>query len=142
MSAHHHESLLTETGVAPSFCQALDRSDLSPRTRENSLRSLYRTCGRHALLPTSLKFPIPFERNGNALFRGGFADVWKGRHDGQDVAIKVIRIYSNSDLQRVIGVSFWQISVPTGLRTDCALCRSSARRLSCGKPSSIRISYR
>ena len=61
-------------------------------------------CGRHALLPTALKIPVSFERTGDALYRGGFADVWKGEHCGLDVAVKVIRIYSDSDLQRVIGV--------------------------------------
>ena len=40
------------------------------------------------------------------LYRGGFADVWKGEHCGRDVAVKVLRIYSDSDLQRVAGVSF------------------------------------
>jgi hypothetical protein len=33
--------------------------------------------------------------------------VWKGEYSGRDVAIKVIRTYSNSDLQRIIGVSCW-----------------------------------
>ena len=62
-------------------------------------------CSHHALLPTALKIPVSFERTGDALYRGGFADVWKGEHCGRDVAVKVIRIYSDSDLQRVIGVS-------------------------------------
>ena len=62
-------------------------------------------CGRHALFPTSLKIPVSFDRNGDPAFRGGFADVWKGEHCGQDVAVKVIRTYSTSDLQKVIGVS-------------------------------------
>ena len=87
-----------------SIDQALDRPDLSPRTRENCLKSLHRMCGRHAVLPTTLKIPISFERTGNALYRGGFADVWKGKHCERDVAIKVIRVYSGGDLQKVIGV--------------------------------------
>ena len=62
-------------------------------------------CGRHALLPTSLKIPVSFERTDDVLYRGGFADVWKGEYRGRDVAVKVIRIYSDSDLQRVLGVS-------------------------------------
>ena len=90
-----------------SVDQALDRPDLSPRTRENCLRTLCKICGRHALLPSSLKAPISFERTGDVVYRGGFADVWKGEHRGQDVAVKVIRIYSDSELQRVIGVSDW-----------------------------------
>ena len=42
---------------------------------------------------------------GFPLYRGGYADVWKGEHCGRDVAVKVIRTYSNSDLQKIIGVS-------------------------------------
>jgi hypothetical protein len=85
--------------------EALDRPDLSPWIREKCLKSLYRTCGRHALLPRTLEIPICYDRTGVALFRGGFADVWKGEHRGRDVAVKVIRTYSNSDLQKIIGVS-------------------------------------
>ena len=106
--------------LTQSINQALDRPDLSPRTRENCLKSLYKTCGRRALLPTVLKIPIPFERTGDALFRGGFADVWKGEHCGRDIAVKVVRIYSNSDLQRVAGVSFWLHSVHAYSCTDSA----------------------
>jgi len=87
-----------------------------------------------------LKVPIPFEQTGNALFRGGFADVWKGEHSGRDVAIKVIRIYSDSDLQRVIGVSCWLRYFPASPPTNSAMRRDFARRLSRGKPSGIRIS--
>ena len=101
----HRKPVSIETDTN-AFChQALDRPDLSPRTRENCLRSLCKMCGRHALLPTTLKTPISFERTGNITYRGGFADVWKGEYRGQDVAVKVIRIYSDSELQRVIGVS-------------------------------------
>ena len=120
--------------------QVLDRPDISPGARKNCLKSLYRTCGRHALLPTSLKIPIAFERTGNTLFRGGFADVWKADHCGRDVAIKVIRIYSDSDLQRVIGVSSWPRSVPACLCADGVPCRDFARRLSHGGHSDIRTS--
>ena len=61
-------------------------------------------CGHHALLPGTLKIPVCYDRAGVALYRGGFADVWKGEHSGQDVAVKVLRTYSNSDLQKIIGV--------------------------------------
>ena len=47
-----------------------------------------------------------YDRTCSALFRGGFADVWKGECSGRDVAVKVLRTYSNSDLQRTIGVSY------------------------------------
>jgi len=44
--------------------------------------------------------------------------VWKGKHSGQDVAVKVIRTYSNDNLQRVIGVSFWFFPLSVCARTD------------------------
>ena len=36
---------------------------------------------------------------------GGFADIWKGRHRGQEVAAKVLRIYETSDLEQIRKVS-------------------------------------
>ena len=48
---------------------------------------------------------------GHALYRGGSADVWKGKYASQDVAVKVMRMYSNSDLRRIIGVSHSLYSV-------------------------------
>jgi len=105
-STRHREPVSIETDINMFCHQALDRPDISPQTREHCLRTLCKLCGRHALLPTTLKTPISFERTGDALYRGGFADVWKGEYRGRDVAVKVIRIYSNSELQRVIGVSY------------------------------------
>ncbi|KAF9790923.1 kinase-like domain-containing protein [Thelephora terrestris] len=83
--------------------EALDRPDLSPLARKECLRPLYRTCGRHAILPRTLKIPICYDRTSDALYSGGYADVWRGEYHGQDVAVKVIRTYSNSDLRKIIG---------------------------------------
>ena len=85
--------------------QALDRPELSLSARVKCLRRLYRTCGFHELLPKNLKVSVSYNRNEYPLFRGGYADVWKGEHCGRDVAVKVIRIYSRSDLQKITGVS-------------------------------------
>ena len=69
-----------------------------------------------------------YDRTGAASRRGGFADVWKGEYRGREVAVKAIRTYSNSDLQRIIGVSFRLTSLPARPCADNAPCRSSARR--------------
>ena len=37
--------------------------------------------------------------------------MWKGEYRGRDVAVKVIRIYSNSDLQKIVGVGFCSCSL-------------------------------
>ena len=91
---------------------------LPPRIRQKCLKLLYKSCGHHALLPRTLKIPVCYDRTGTALYRGGFADVWKGQHCGRDVAVKVIRTYSDDDLQRVIGVGYWSWSLATCLRAD------------------------
>ncbi|KAF9645013.1 kinase-like protein [Thelephora ganbajun] len=83
--------------------EALDRSDILPWARKKCLKSLYKTCGRHALLPKNLKIPVCYDRTSDALYRGGFADVWKGEYYGREVAVKVLRTYSNSDFQKIIG---------------------------------------
>jgi hypothetical protein len=85
--------------------EALERSDLLPWVRNKCLKSLYRTCGRCALLPKTLAIPVCCDRTGVAIYRGGFGDVWRGEHHGRDIAIKAIRTYSNSDLQKIIRVS-------------------------------------
>jgi hypothetical protein len=109
--------------------ETLDMPDLLPWTRQKCLKSLYRTCGRHALLPRALNIPVCYDRTGVALFRGGFADVWKGEYRGRAVAVKVIRTYSNSDLQKIVGVSRRLFSFFTRMYTDSAPCRGSARKL-------------
>jgi hypothetical protein len=75
------------------------------------LKLLYRTCGNHARLPGALMVLDCYDRNGDPLYRGGYADVWKGEHAGQDVAVKVIRAYSSHDLQKVIKVGCWVCSI-------------------------------
>ena len=109
--------------------QALDRPDLPPPTGKKCLKLLYKTCGHHALLPRTLDIPVHYDRTGAALFRGGYADVWKGEHCGQNVAVKVIRTYSNSDLQKIIGVSCSLCSLFICMSADNLQCRGSARRL-------------
>ena len=84
--------------------QALETLDISPRIRKKCLKALYRTCGRNAILPSSFQIPHCYDRQGVALCQGGFADVWKGRHLDVDVAVKVIRMSSHKELQKMVGV--------------------------------------
>lgn len=99
-STHPAKSVLTH-----SVNQALEMPDLSPWARNQCLRPLYRTCGRHALLPKTMEISVCYDRTSDTLYSGGYADVWKGQYHGRDVAVKVIRTYSSSNLEKVIGVS-------------------------------------
>jgi len=82
--------------------EALYAHGLSPGIRKKCLKLLYRTCGHHALLPEVLKVPVRSGQASNAVYRGGHADVWKGVYSCQDVAIKVVRTYSNVELRKII----------------------------------------
>jgi len=62
-------------------------------------------CGRHTLLPNVTNVLVQYDLTSVALYRGGFGDVWKGEYRSQDVAMKVIRTYSDSELRKLIGVS-------------------------------------
>jgi len=79
--------------------QLLERLPLQIRKR--CLRSLYRICGRQALLPRPLAIPLCYDPKEVPLCHGGFSDVWKGQYDGREVASKVLRVYQNSDLEQI-----------------------------------------
>ena len=85
--------------------------DLPPLIRKKCVKLLYKVCGHYALIPQTLRITAWYDRMSSALYRGGFADVWKGEHCGRDVAVKVLRTYSNSDLQKIVGVSCWLCSI-------------------------------
>ena len=81
---------------------------LTSRFRKKCLSVLGGICGRQALLPRSLQIPIYYDRSKNALYRGGYTDVWVGEHQGRKVAIKVLRVYSTSDLEKFTKVGYHQ----------------------------------
>ena len=74
---------------------------LESQIRRECLRSLYRICGRHALLPRSLAILPHYDPMETPLYRGGFADVWKGEYDGQEVAVKVLKVSRASDFGQI-----------------------------------------
>ena len=55
-------------------------------------------------------------------YRGSFGNVWKAKHDGRDVAVKVIRTYSAKVLDKMIGVGLCYTSgyhvLTTTLRSE------------------------
>ena len=125
-----------------SICtfQALDLPDLLPRLRCRCLSALCRICGQ-GLLPRSLQIPICYNRSDTPLYRGGFADIWKGELQGRYVAVKVLRVYSTSDIGKITKVS-WQspTKIVSGfVRADRHRC--FARRLSHGMLFAIQMCY-
>ena len=65
------------------------------------MRSLYKICAIHSLLPGSLQINVRYDPSGAPHCSGGFADVWKGEYGDQQVAVKVLRVYVGSNLQKI-----------------------------------------
>lgn len=105
-------SVLTTSSVSfavlfygsPSLDQALDRANLPSTLRKKCLSALCKICGRHALLPKSLRVSLSYDRSGLSFRQGGFADVWMGEYQGSQVAVKVLRVSLTSDFQDITKV--------------------------------------
>ncbi|KAF9783960.1 kinase-like domain-containing protein [Thelephora terrestris] len=65
------------------------------------MESLYRVCAGHSLLPRSLHIELGDNLAGAPSRRGGFGEVWKRDYRGQQVAVKVLKVYEDSDLRKV-----------------------------------------
>ena len=124
-------------GPTPSTGQALDLPDLSPQLRKKCIIALCRVCGNRVLLPRSLCIPLCYNRMDPPLYRGGFADVWKGKHQGCHVAVKVLRVYSTSDLEKMTSVSsnrLLEVCIRGLILTTAEILQGSCD-LECSSPS-------
>ena len=72
--------------------------------KRKCLNTLCKICGHHALLPSPFQISICFDRSEEALYSGGYADVWMGKHQGHKVAVKVLKVYSTSNLDKITSV--------------------------------------
>ena len=79
---------------------------LGSKLRKKSLSALCKICGRQALLPKSVQIPLSYDRSDDALYSGGYADVWMGEHQGSKVAVKVLRVYTTSNLNKITSVGY------------------------------------
>lgn len=121
--------------------QVLETLDSAPRVRKKYAKALYKMCGHYALLPAAMHISVDYDRMARPLYSGGHGDVWKGDYLGQEVAVKVLRAYSSSDMQEMFGVGLPLCSLIMCWYTDRAACRGSAKRSSHGKLSSIQMLY-
>ena len=78
----------------------------SDERRRRCLEFLYKACRRNNLVPRSIQIKFPCDLTGVAWNSGGFADVFKSEHRGLEVAVKVLRVSPNSDLEKITRVSY------------------------------------
>jgi len=91
--------------------QASDSFSPFPQVRKACLKPLYRICGLHNLPPRAMQIELLNDPAGIAFYRGGFADVFKCMGQSMEVAVKVLRTYRTSDLQKITRVSYYQDSI-------------------------------
>jgi hypothetical protein len=90
---------------------------------------LRKICGRQALLPRSVQIPLCYNRTDAPLYRGGFADVWKGEHRDSHIAVKVLRVYSTNDFAQIKSVGSHGVSKSVYLPADISNHSCFAKRL-------------
>ena len=77
---------------------------MSDQDRLKLFNKLCKTCSRHRVIPKSMHIPDCSEGS-TEITSGGCADVSQGIYEGRRVAIKVVRIYTTSDLDVTLSVS-------------------------------------
>ena len=71
---------------------------------------LCKICGHYALIPKSMQIPLCYNPTSAPRYQGGFAEVWKGEHEGAEVAVKVLKVFITSDLTKIMKVGFLVVS--------------------------------
>ncbi|KAK0244627.1 kinase-like domain-containing protein [Armillaria nabsnona] len=56
--------------------------------------------GHHGLLPTSFSCSDAKRIGTRPVWGGGFADIWRGRMTGNQICIKVLRMFINNDIEK------------------------------------------
>jgi len=77
---------------------------MSDQKRIKLFNKLCKTCSRNRVIPTSMQIPDCSEGSEEAEY-GGFANISQGTYEGRRVAIKVVRMYTTSDLDAIYSVS-------------------------------------
>lgn len=82
--------------------------DLAPQIRKECLRFLCNICSHQTLLPRALQLPLLYDPMEYPVERDEFADVWKVRYNGQQVAVRVLSVNPRSRLDRIASVGRWR----------------------------------
>ena len=69
------------------------------------MKSSYKTCASHNLLPRLLHFELHGDLVCPPLYSGGFGKVWKREYCGRDVAVKVLQPRCNNGSRNMNNVS-------------------------------------
>ena len=76
--------------------------------RHELLNILCKMCSRQRMIPKSMHAANCLN-DGNLIeeCRGGYADIFRGEHKGRPVAVKILRLYLTSDVDKRFSVSLF-----------------------------------
>jgi predicted unusual protein kinase regulating ubiquinone biosynthesis (AarF/ABC1/UbiB family) len=83
--------------------QLLDYPQLHHDLKSPFTNALLKLSGKSGLYPECLTLN-GVQRLGNPVAAGTFGDVWKGIIRGESVAVKVLRIYQKTDMEKHLKV--------------------------------------
>jgi len=89
---------------SPTFIrQALEIPAIAKNRKlhRRCLKWLCRISGHHCLLPLTHKLTSPLRKENKPICSGGFAEVWKGTYCYRQVAVKVLKVYQTSDIEKI-----------------------------------------
>ncbi|KAG6823680.1 hypothetical protein H0H93_003243, partial [Arthromyces matolae] len=90
--------------VLNTFQWLLDDPSLSPDLRRSFIVASQRLCKASNLYPECYDLSDIVLSNPYPLIAGGFADIYRGMFEGQEVSLKAIRIYQNTEIKRFLKV--------------------------------------
>ena len=76
---------------------------VDPTLRRRHVKALIRLSRATGLYPECLVLD-GIEIIGDAVGGGGFADIFKGRLHDQEIAVKVLKVYQKSDIEKLLKV--------------------------------------
>jgi hypothetical protein len=76
---------------------------IDPALKRRHVKALIRLSGATGLYPECLVLE-GIDIIGDAVGGGGFADVFQGRLRYEEIAVKVLRVYQKSDIQKLLKV--------------------------------------
>jgi hypothetical protein len=85
--------------------QVIDFPELDPAFRAKVVHLLLRLSKKFALHPECLSISGLQLPGKYAVACGAYGDVWKGLLRGEDVSVKVVRLFNRSDIQTLLKVS-------------------------------------
>jgi hypothetical protein len=107
--------------------QLLTLLHLDEKPSRRFSRLLYKICKACGILPASYVIELELTHVGEVEWKGGFADVSKGEHQGRPVAIKQLRIGTKDEFDKIFKVSgcTWSGTSPSPNPSPATLSRSS-----------------